>query len=525
MIEDLNALKRAELDADVCLVGAGAAGITMARALSGTGLRVCLVESGGFGEEPETQSLYEGASIGHPMAMVEGRYRVFGGTTTRWTGRCAELDPIDFEPRPWLGLSGWPFTHAALAPYYKRAGVVCAFADAAPEPLGVPAFNRDEVAPFAWRYATQGDRLYLDWGKHNRDALERADDVRVLLHANLATIETENDEAQVSGIVVRSLSGASMKIRARAFVLCCGGIENARLLLANPIGAPGAAGNRHDQIGRYFMQHPRGRTAVLDADPAAARRVQDLFNIFAPRSRNQHELGFALSPEVQRREGLLNSSAILNYDADPESGWESAKAAIRDVAGRRVSGETIGRVGRALGGAHEVAVNAMRFASKRNAVVSTRAIELVIDLEQAPNPESRVTLGSERDALGMPRAHVDWRLSELERTTARRFTELLAKEFARLGLGKLVPDRWLTSNTSIGPGDFYGTYHHIGTTRMSADACTGVVDGDCRVHGVSNLYAAGASVFASGGQANPTFTIVALALRLADHLNSVLTVV
>lgn len=531
MIEDLISIEGgARIDADICLIGAGAAGISIAQALVGSGLRVCLLESGGFQDEPETQSLYQAEAVGHPMSVTEGRYRLFGGSTTRWTGRCGMLAPIDIEPRPWLPDSGWPITLESLTPYYDQAQAVVGFAEPwtpdheAPADAGVdlPAFDADYVEPFVWRYAPQGNRVYRDWGKHFRATLERARDVRVLLHANCVGINPDERGDRVQSVTARALNGNTAEIRAGAFVLCAGGIENARQLLASPLGRPGAAGNRYDQIGRYFMQHPRGQTARLRTSEAAARRLQDLFNIFARRSGLQYEFGFALSEAAQRREGLLNCSAIFTYDADPLSGWESAKALLRDLRRFLVSPATMGQVGRALAGANEVARNAGRQFSGRHSILSTRAIHVLMDLEQAPDPDSRITLSDRVDALGMPLPRIDWRLSELERTTARYFTTQLGREFSRLGIGELEPAPWLFDAAPINEDQLAGTFHHIGATRMSADPRKGAVDADCRVHGIENLYVTGCSVFSTGGQINPTFTIVALALRLAEHLQAAL---
>jgi len=525
VIEDLAGRNSGDIAADVCVVGAGAAGVSIALALAQAGLRVCLLEGGGLTAEPESQALYQGVSVGHPMSLDEERFRVFGGATTHWTGRCATLDPIDLEQRPWLGCSGWPITHADLAPWYARALPMCGFkqpwikdADAAAA-LGapLPAFNRDEIELFAWRYAIQPGGRYLDWGALYRRDIEAAPNITALLHANVVAIRDE--DGRISAVTARALSGAHVTVQARAFVLCCGGIENARLLLANPIGAPGAHGNRHDQIGRYFMQHLRGPIATLDASAERIDALQQVFNVLKRRGAGlQYEFGFALAEATQRRERLLNASAILSYQGASESGWESAKAAVRDLREGRVDWSTVGHAARATADSGDVARNLGRRLTDRHPVLRTRSVTMVVDLEQEPDPESRITLDDARDALGAPRARVDWRVGARERQTARVFAQCFASEAKRLDLGHITPAAWLDGETPITPDQLSATNHHIGATRMSRDPHEGVVDADCRVHGVDNLYVAGSSTFSTGGHANPTFTIVALALRLADHL-------
>jgi choline dehydrogenase-like flavoprotein len=154
----------------------------------------------------------------------------------------------------------------------------------------------------------------------------------------------------------------------------------------------------------------------------------------------------------------------------------------------------------------------------RSALLSDPLVSVVVDLEQQPNFHSRVCLSDQIDSLGMKRAKLDWRISEIERTTARHLNNLIAEELKKLGFGQIDAAGWLTSTTPVRDGELYGTYHHIGTTRMSKDPRDGVVNEDCRAHGVDNLYLAGCSVFPTGGHANPTLTIVALAIRVADHL-------
>jgi choline dehydrogenase-like flavoprotein len=532
MIADLSSLgANAEIDCDVCVVGSGAAGATLTHELIESGLKVCLLESGGLELEPEAQRLNEGVVVGHPMSLTASRSRGLGGTTALWTGRCAPLDAIDFEPRDWVPRSGWPFPRAALDAYYARAQTYCGF-DApwteeravvlgAPE-VPLPAFDDETLKLFVWRYAPQGNRIYVDWGKRLRPAFSRTADLQVLLHATVTGFELSPDRSGIEAVLVRGPGGAAARVRARATALCCGGVGNAVLLLEGARATGAAFGNGGGLLGRCFQQHPRASIATVEADAKQSATLQKMFNIFATRRSIQYEIGWALSEEIQRAERLLNASVIAVYEADPASAWESAKTLVADARRGRISADAASRLGAVVRKAPDVLRNAFRRALDEHALLETSRIDLVIDVEQIPEPLSRITLAEQRDALGGPVPVVDWRLSEPERRTAARFAEILAAEFARLGLGRVVPAAWLADGRPLSDTPIKEVFHHIGATRMSDDPAQGVVDADAKVHDLANLYVSGASVFPTGGHANPTLSIVALAIRLADHLKTTL---
>jgi choline dehydrogenase-like flavoprotein len=147
-----------------------------------------------------------------------------------------------------------------------------------------------------------------------------------------------------------------------------------------------------------------------------------------------------------------------------------------------------------------------------------KTIRLQCRAEQYPEPDSRITLSDQLDALGLRKACIDWHLSELERKTARRMVETVGAEFERLNLGKLELSDWMRPEIEDWRSWVKEGNHHSGATRMADDPRQGVVDRNCRVHGIENLYISSSSVFPTTGTANPTFTIIALAIRLADHL-------
>lgn len=515
-------------------MGAGAAGITIALELAGSGLRVCLVEGGGMQYEyQESQELYRGESVGVPVSLDGGRLRFFGGSTNHWGGRCAPLDDIDFRRRDWVDHSGWPINRSELDPYYVRAQKVAGF----PSPwlsdsetlshfkVAVPSINPEWLRAFLWRYTpAMKDAPVWKWANAYGGALRASSNIRVLLHANFTKFSSEASGARVSSVRVESLNGVSATITAKTFVLCCGGIENARLLLLGAEQNGGGFGNDNDLVGRYFMQHPRGPAGLVVSSERMSR-VQEQFNILQDADGLEIEVGIAPTPQIMEAERLLNCSAVLQYQGDPESGV----AAAQEIWGALLSGqwspdigEKVGRVagdfGEFIHGLEHRLTSGHSLALEGSAGLPSRSAILLIDLEQAPDPESRVTLGTDRDALGLRRVRANWRLGELERRTAAKFTTYIAAEFARLGIGRCRLEPWVENDGIQMTAGLRETYHYIGTTRMSDSSRDGVVNRNCAVHGMDNLYVAGSSVFPTSGQANPTLTIVALALRLADSL-------
>ncbi len=495
--------------ADVCVVGAGIAGLAIARELMDSPVTVLVVESGGSGWEAAVGQLNEGEITGHPLGLEEGRARTFGGTGTVWPGQCIRLDDSDLEQRDWVPESGWPVSATDLDTWYDRAEQ---WLGIPPRADGEHAWGRFGLTPPALdpdllvhKSAVYSPRP--DVGRLHRRAFEASDRVRVLLHATATEIHTEAGGTVASELEVRSLSGRTGRIRAGTFVLCGGGIENARLLLLSELGNP-------DTVGRYLQDHPT-IWAGVDTDRPAA--LQEFYNVLG-RHKVRYVPRVRLSRDAQRREQVLNAIATFVYDDAVTPGLAAAREVSSALQQRRLPSR-LGRteVREAL---HEidgvVSAGWRRFVHGRPSAVPLDRIRLKILLEQAPRHDSRISLSSERDALGIPRASVDWRLSEAERRTARVFTDALDGELRRLGLGRLASTEWLDGDDWA--SGFEDAYHPIGTTRMSTDPARGVVDRDCRVHGVEGLYVSGSSVFPTSGYANPTLTIVALALRLAHHL-------
>jgi choline dehydrogenase-like flavoprotein len=504
------------LDCDLCIAGAGAAGIAIALEFAGRGERVIVLESGGLDFEDASQDLYAGRNLGLPYFDLDvPRVRCFGGSTNHWGGMCTPLEPLDFETRPWVPHSGWPITAADLQSYYVRAHPLLELgpfnytpAEIAPPETEFLAFRPDRIHPKMWRYSVPP----TNFGIAYRDRLIQATNVDALLHANLVEIETDAAGSSVTGYRIQTLGGKSARVQARIYILALGGLENPRLLLSSDRVQAGGLGNERDLVGRFFMEHIRiVAGSVLPLKDGWYAAYEDLI-----RDGRQVRCGLTPSPEAQTREGILNPMLMIgakDVTRMRSAGYTSLSEIRKAFAKGQIPDHFGGDVLNILGDLNGV----VRGFYER----VDSAIYIEMEGEQSPNPDSRVVLANDRDALGMRRGNLDWRLSALDKRSMRKLVEMFGQEIARLGLGRLQMEEWLAHDdtTWVGLG---AHYHHMGTTRMASDPSRGVVDADCRMFGVANLYIAGSSVFPTGGCANPTLTLTALALRLADHLKTVL---
>ncbi len=480
-----------------------------------------LLESGGVDFEADIQTLADGPSTGHEYyPLADSRLRFFGGTTAIWGGRCAEFNPIDLERRDWVPHSGWPISFADLRPYYNDARMLLGLPmRQSPEELWphlgrtAPNFASDSLATDFWQFTPQTECFTLRTCKDLVDSKT----VQILLHATVTAIDAENGSNQVRGLSVSDISGRSADITAKQYILAAGGIDNARLMLASNIG------NGHDQVGRYFMEHPHARGGRM-----AKGRFWQLLKMLHGRMRDHK--GYVHAPLVrpsrvmQEREGILNSAFTLAARQKPEANmvapvkaYNGLKHALAPTKKNRSLWLNVKKA--------TTRFNEMAGPLRPRALAAMGwDLAAIIRAEQAPNPDSRVKLAKERDALGMPLTELDWRFCELDKHSVKVVMQEFATQLEHMGIGRFDPAPWLDDAATLWTTDplisahAKGGYHHMGTTRMSASPRTGVVDADCRVHGMNNLYVAGSSVFATSGWANPTLGIMALSLKLADHL-------
>lgn len=534
------------LTADVCIVGAGAAGISLALSLSGQGLTVVLLESGQAKPHAPTQALYAGEVSDERMHSPPDKYRQrrMGGSTTIWGGRCMPLDPIDFETRSQVPNSGWPISFEDLLPYYPQANTLAEagrFSYDADEALGASAapMIRGFDSPLVRTNGLERFSCPTDFGRRYARRLKVASDVKVLQGANCTAVRLRPDGRAVHEIDVATLAGKRFRIAPRAAVLAAGGLETARLLLASRDVSPAGIGNEHDAVGRYYMCHVAGNvgTLVLNGRTDEVRHGYEVTpeGVYCRRR-------LAISAGEQHRRGLANAVARLHFPriTDPHhrngvlSGLFLARGFISYEYGKRLNDGT--RMSAGLYARHLLNVMTdpidttaflthwitRRTLAQRkfpSVILRNRTNRFSLEMhgEQAPRPDSRVTLTEKPDALGMPQLRVDWRYSSSDIESVALTLDLIGEELERSGAGRLEYRRETLEQDLMRFGAYGG--HHIGTARMGSDVRTSVVDADCRVHSVRNLFVAGSAVFPTSSQANPTLTLIALSLRLGKHLS------
>jgi choline dehydrogenase-like flavoprotein len=507
------------IECDVAIFGAGAAGLTIAREFIGGGRNVCLVESGGLELDPATQALYEGDNVGLPYFPLDVcRLRFFGGTTNHWGGVCLPFKREDFERQPWLPHSGWPIGLDDMRPHIERA---VAFLD-----LPEAGWNIDHWERMTGKYAISFDEAKLRsqvllvkpvrMGLELRQEFEQARGIHVYLNANAVEIETTPTASHVTGVQVQTLAGNQLTVVGRVVVLALGGIENPRLLLLSHRVQAEGLGNGHELVGRFFMEHAMFRAGIIQPTSPGVD-----VNFYRTKRFDNGEYGITsnwmLSPEMCRAEEI--APVFLDifpiYDPAYESAGVKALRHLKTALFKRqLPDDLTADIGNLLGDFGVIAE--LAFDRVRYGQPPVERIEVRPLIISTPNPDSRVLLGDRTDALGRRRVKLDWRLTEHDKRSVRRGLEIAATEVGRLEIGRMKLT--LSDDDTTWPDDLEGAYHHLGTTRMHDDPRQGVVDRDCRVHGIDNLYIAGSSVFPTAGTGSPTLMIIALALRLADHL-------
>lgn len=547
MLIDARTLPAGEtIDTDVCIVGTGPAGLTLASEFIGQDFRVCLLESGGLEPDAETQSLCVGETVGDTYSELDIlRRRQCGGTANDWTVQIApgqlgvrygQLDQVDFEKREWLPYSGWPFDLSYLEPFYERAQSIC---QAGPFAYDAEAWEDAQTPQLPFMGNRVKSTMFLfgpsaAFTQDLRDQARQASNITLYLNANAVELETNETAKTVTRVQVACLSGSKFWVSAKIVILATGGLENARLLLLSNQTQKTGLGNQNDLVGRFFMDHPLVRTGEF------IPRDRQLFNSTAIYDRRRVNktivMGkLALTNEVMRSEQVLNMSAMLfpRYPIYQSEGVRSLKQLIGSLgrgklppdASKHFRNVSTG-VGDILAAAYRgLVVKPLRpdipadlaragWSEWKNKEQKFGYFEVFSQTEQAPDPDNRVMLSDQRDRLGCPKVKLSWRWRDIDIHNVKRAQTILAEEIARAGLGQLQIDRNGDRPFLFTPT----THHHMGTTRMHPDPKQGVVDEHCQVHDVSNLFIAGSSVFPTGGYANPTLTIVALAVRLADQV-------
>ena len=528
-----------DLTADVCIIGSGPVGLAAAKELEDANLSVLILESGGLKPSPDGDELNQTVSIGENRLSDSRatRCRAFGGTSEIWSGRCAPFDSIDFKRRDWVAHSGWPISEQDIAEVLEPASASLglgppvydgtlwsrgmslrwydkriAQGDAPPPPL-----DETLLIPKFWQLSKDlsGSDKYMrsaDWFKK----FSRGD-TRVLLDATVTELRLAPQSRRVESAMVAHGNGKSIRVVARSFLLCGGGIENVRLLLASRRDRPQGLGNENDLVGRFFMDHPRAKYG--EVDPSGA---QPLLDRFCNRRLNHASgatfivNGFALSEAAQARDRLLNCAGWVITEQAPDNPW----SAIKHL--RQGSGRVRDHLSAILRHTDIIANGAVRLASLRPVLHKLDRISLFADVEQTADPDSRITLSDRCDRFGEPFAKINWKIGLLEKRTLQALARASRSELGRLGLANLKLVDWIEEDRPQ-DAEFVDAGHPSGGTRMSESASTGVVDRNGQVHGIGALFIAGSSVFPTNSHANPTLMAVATAIRTARFMKRQLT--
>ena len=433
MIIDLHdASAPAQLESDVCVVGGGAAGVALARSLAQRGHDVCLLEAGGMDFEQATQDLCLGDNVGMEYYELEhSRLRFFGGTTNIWGGRSVPLDRIDFEQRDWVPHSGWPIGLDDLQPYYKIAhdSLELGEYDYSAElweklQLTPIKFDPEEIAHLFWRFDCKKERF----NNQQVDDLLAASNVQIVLHANVVRIQAGETAQDIRHLLTRTLQGHETVVLAKHFVLACGAIENARLLLLSDDTEKNGIGNSTDQVGRYFMEHPHGRIAHISTkDPAWFwARYRKRY----PRSGPPVAPALVAPESLQRSKRILNSAGTFKIQRDPGLGLGIGRKVYMNLKHDLNATKNTRRVWHVYRGVMDwLQKNVSVTLARATAKARKMDLYLMTRAEQAPNPDSRVTLSSHLDALGCRRGDLDWQLCELDKRTALEFARAVGREF------------------------------------------------------------------------------------------------
>ena len=477
------------------------------------------LEGGGLKFEQASQEPYQSELVGLPHGGVHaGRARVTGGTTSLWAGQALPLFGMDFEHREWVPYSGWPIAHSELTPYYRRAEAVMQIPSATyqcsmwpAQHAATPKYSAGNVTT----YFSQFTRTPNFWTKY-RTEIGKAVNITVITHANVISLEANENAASIRYVVAKSFTGKVVKVFARTFVVCCGGIENARLLLSSDSVERSGIGNRYDVVGRFFQDHPAIAFPIWPRDRA---RFAQWYNSFYSGG-IRYAVKLASSEGFQRQQRILHTGAEVYYPSTDGDAIGAAKQVVRCLRTPRQLPQLAGALRRVARHPHRVAAAAFRYYVRgQPATVGSGMPCLGIGGEQEPSPLSRVTLSTQKDQFGVRRTALDWRLTSAQTRSIEVFLKAIAEEWDRLALAGIDESAIQWRGRENGEhGGFVDANHHIGTTRMGTNPKESVVDSDCRVHGYSNLYIGGSSVFPTSGFSNPTLTAIALGLRLADRI-------
>ena len=492
MITDiLDMGEQINLRGQVLVVGSGIAGAEVATHLARNGREVVLLESGRGQFDPSIQALNNVTFLGKhhrkldpdanyhrflpPELRGTSRMRQFGGTSNIWTGKWKYFEPSQFSGRDWIPNSDWPIRFDDLLPYYNSAAKDYGFGDLQAEAM------RPEIREFRSKLAAHGLRLSSFYWEEKPtrtairfgDEMRRSQNLHVVLGATANELRLDDSCQRVTAVVCRSLEGKEIIVEGDEIILAMGALETARLLLASDRQLPGGIGNAHDLVGRFYTDHLKHHTGTLWPGQLTQKYAHEMQFKQKPR----FCVCFSLDETIQKEHKLLEHALYLKpiYEKSMDI-----------VPGRPTCQDNYGLV---------------------------VAYRVNLAFEHVPHKDSRLTLGTKLDALGQRKLEVNWCFTDDDQPSIFKVLEILPHKVAEAGLGTIDFGDELPSIENM-----TDAAHQMGTTRMASRPEEGVVNTDCRVFGTENLYVAGSAVFPTGPSYSPTFTILALARRLGEHL-------
>lgn len=502
-----------KIEGNICIIGAGAAGISIALELEKTFKNIILLEGGGMEYDDRIQELYNGKLTGHPYyPMKASRLHYFGGSTGHWGGMCSTFDDIDFEKRDWVENSGWPIKREDIAKYYPKATSILDLgssdwsldywlkkdADLKPLPL-----DSNVIWTKMWQFSPP-----TRFGKKYKDAIVNSKTIQLYTYANVVDLDATENITAINQVTVKNYTGKVHTVKAKNYILACSAMQNARVLLACNKQAPNGLGNDNDIVGRYFMEHVEIKSGELWLNHT------DKLKLYLMEQFTKERAELAISPQKQRELQILNGSISLMPLEMSNKTIPSVKLWSNDDP--RKSLDTFKKYS---------TLDKRNFIQRFFSKSIFQSYGMFTRAEQLPNPQSRVVLSNEKDELGIPRANLHWALSPIDKKTVFNINKLLGQQIGAAGIGRVKLRDFLLDGDVQLPDYTSGGWHHLGTTRMSEDPKKGVVDANCKIHGIDNLYVAGSSCYATGGAVNPTLTVVAISLRLANHIKEKMAIV
>lgn len=525
---DIEKIKNNEtIKTDICIVGGGAAGITLALEFCDQNFKVLIVESGEKKFTHRNQHLSSSKDIGIPSgSLMFSQRRQFGGTTVKWAGRCRPLDEIDFLQKKWIPYSGWPYQKKDLDPYYERS---------------LKVFKLDELNYSI--FAEEPDGWFEDLSKRSDftsktflvssainfalvygPKIEKSSNIQIMLKANVTNINLDPSGEEVNSLTCRSVHGKSFFVTSAVYILAAGAIESTRLLLSSDQVHKNGVGNQNDLVGRFYMDHAHfGSGAFVDPVKKLNIRKENIQTFGKNAQRSPLYLALGLKEEYLLNNKMTNASGLLvhrNWNKIQDVYYSSVGVAfqsIYDILRHYIYPDikflikNIILLLKHIPDLFQYLINILISFMKKDTWVGIHS-----QFEQVPNPESRIKLSSTKNEIGQANIIIDWKLNSQDIDNLKRYHVEMKANLEKMGLAiNLFP---IDYDDNGYPKRLIPGKHHMGTTRMNNNPKLGVVDENCKIHGISNLFISSSSVFPTSGQANPTMTIVALAIKLADHI-------